>query len=210
MFDGVKIIIPYGDGRLPLRVARCLGAVAARFVLLSNDRDNVARRSKYCSSFLYSNPQNDSELLDQLLRMEECSSPEIILPVTTDGFLFTSRNHEALLKRFHLPPVSTIDSLTLASDKWKLYEFSTDNEIPVLQSTLMSDIEMSAVESGESKLVFPALVKSRKREGGKGTRKIESAAELRDMPEKLGKDDAENYFVQRFVDGDDISLSAFL
>ena len=205
MFEGVKIVMPRGEGVLPLRVARCLGAVAARFVLLSNERDNVARMSKHCSNFIYSDPQTDPELLAQLLGIEECSSPEIVLPITTDGFLFASRNREALLKRFRLPPVSTIDSLMIASDKWRLYEFAIRNEIPVLRSTLMSDIQASAVEN----FVFPALVKSRQKESGQGARKVGSAAELRALRETLGKTEAEDYFVQRFVEGEDISLSVF-
>ena len=164
MFEGVGIVIPRGDGRLPLRVARCLGAVAARFVLLSDDRHNVARMSTHCASFLHSDPRSDAELVDQLMGLDECGSPEIILPVTTDGFLFTARNREALLKRFRVPPVSTIDSLTTASDKWKLYEFSIRNEVPVLRSTRLSDIRPNPGERGESKLAFPALVKSRHKE----------------------------------------------
>ena len=209
MFEGVGIVIPRGEGRHPLRVARCLGAVGAQFVLLSHDRENVARMSTHCSSFLYSHPHSDSELLDQLLGMDACGSPEIILPVTTDGFLFAARNREALRTRFRMPPMSTSDSLTIASDKWTLYEFARRNQIPVLRSTRLSDLPPSAVKPGASTLVFPALVKSRRKEGGDGARRVESGAELTALVQTLGSADAEDYFVQRFVAGHDVSLSAF-
>ena len=202
-------MIPHGDGRHPLRVARCLGAVGARFVLLSHDWNNVARMSTHCSSFHYSHPHSDTELLDQLLGMDACGSPEIVLPVTTEGFLFAARNRDALLARFRVPPLSTVDSLTIASDKWTLYEFALRNHIPVLKSTRLSEMQPSTVERGESTLAFPALVKSRRKEGGDGARRVESAAELTALLRALGTAEAEDYFVQRFVEGEDISLSTF-
>ena len=209
MFEGVGIVIPHGDGRHPLRVARCLGAVGARFVLLSHDRANIARMSTHCSRFLYSQPQSDAELLDQLLGMDTCGAPEILLPVTTDGFLFAARNREALRTRFRVPPMSTSASLTIASDKWTLYEFARRHQIPVLRSTRLSDLPPSAVERGASTLVFPALVKSRRKEGGDGARRVESGAELTALLQTLGSPDADDYFVQRFVAGHDVSLSVF-
>ena len=209
MFEKVGIVVPLGDGRHPLRVARCLGKVGARLVLLSRDRNNVARMSTHCSGFLYSDPHSNAELLSQLLGMDACGSPEILLPVTTEGFLFAARSREALLTRFRVPPISTVDSLTIASDKWTLYEFALRNQIPVLRSTLLSEIQPSAVESGESPLVFPMLVKSRRKEGGDGARKVESAAELTALLKAPGGTEAEDYFVQRFVEGEDISLSTF-
>jgi predicted ATP-grasp superfamily ATP-dependent carboligase len=209
MFEGVKIIVPLGEGRLPLRVARCLGMAGARFVLLSKNRENVARMSKSCARFLYSNPENDAALLDQLQALEATETPEIILPITTEGFQFVSRNRETLQKRFRVPPVASVETLTTASDKWKLYELAVRHDIPVLPSIPVLEIDTAALEHGTSPLKFPALLKSRTREGGAGFQKAESAPALASMIEGLGEDEKYDYLVQPYVDGVDLSLSAF-
>lgn len=204
-----KVIIPLGDGRMPLRVIRCFGPLKASFTLLSKDRENVARASKYCSEFIYSNPENDQALLTQLNSIPQKGFKEILLPITTEGFQFVSRNIDALNARFRIPPISKIENLITASDKWKLYDFARENGLPVLRSVSLSDINGEESPSRSFTIKFPVLVKTRGKEGGDGFKKVDTIKDLVILKDSLSPEQASGYFVQRFVRGKDVSLSVF-
>ncbi len=194
-----------GNGRLPLRIIRCLDDCGVDFILLSKDRHNVSRKSKYCREFIHSDPQNDEALVDQLLTLKRAPLPEILFPITTPGFQFAARNQDRLGDRFRIPPISAIESLEIASDKRRLYEFSLRNEFPVLPSVTLEENP----SYGEQSLPFPALAKTTNREFGAGFKRINSSDELDSFRDSLDQKQRSEYIIQPFITGKDVSFSAY-
>ncbi len=199
------LVIPIGNGRLPLRIIRCLEDCHVDFILLSKERHNVSRKSKYCNEFIYSDPHNDDALVDQLLTLKRALFPEILFPITTPGFQFVARNRDRLGNRFRIPPISAIESLEIASDKRRLYEFSLSNELPVLPSVPLEEIS----SYGEQSLPFPALAKTTNREFGAGFKRINLADELNSFRDSLDLNQRSEYIIQPFITGKDVSFSAY-
>jgi predicted ATP-grasp superfamily ATP-dependent carboligase len=209
MFDGVSIIVPDADGGIPLRVIRCLGPEGAEFTLITKDGKNSALKSKYCQSSILAKSDSDAGRIDTLMQIEKSAPREVILPITTDGFQFVSRNRERLSERFLVPPISAIEQLALASDKLRLAELSVANGIPVLPSRPLTAAGVRAIERGELDVSFPLLVKAKSREHGAGARRVETASELSNYYSELEGERSIDYFFQPYIDGDDFSLAAF-
>lgn len=178
-------------------------------MLISNERTNSAQKSRYCEKFILTDSTSEADMLDRLLQLKPLAATEIILPVTTEGFQFASRNQSLLSERFHVPPLSAIESLVLASDKWRLFDFASRNDLPVLHSTQLTDSTVKAIESGELQMTFPALLKPKNREGGQGFHKLNTAGELRQLWKALKRDAEDEYIIQPFVDGKDASLALY-
>ncbi|MGK0238036.1 MAG: putative ATP-grasp superfamily ATP-dependent carboligase [Candidatus Pelagisphaera sp.] len=199
------LIIPLGNGRLPLRVARCLVDSSLEFVLFSKDRKNVSKKSKFCRELVFSDPADDTALVKQLLDYKVSHLPEILFPVTTPGFQFIARNRDELKIRFRIPPISTIENLEIASNKRLLYDFSIENQFPVLTSISPSEI----LKNKTYDIPFPVLAKTTNREFGAGFLKIDTATDLKSFVESLKSNERSDYIIQPFIEGKDVSFSAY-
>lgn len=203
------VIIPYADGRLPLDVIRCLGYEGVEFILISREPQNSAQKSRYCKQFICSETIDDASLIALLFQIKNTGSKEIILPATTEGFLFASKNRALLSERFDLPPLATHENLVTASDKWKLFDLAIQNDLPVLPSESLTQSTIADIRDNKSNITLPALVKSRAKEGGAGFRKVDTVEELSDYYEQLGEKAESDYFIQPYVDSKDHSLSVY-
>jgi len=203
------VIIPYADGRLPLDVIRCLGHEGVKFILISRQPQNSGQKSRYCKQFICSETLDDASLLALLFQIKNTGSKEIILPATTEGFLFVSKNRFLLSERFDLPPLATPKNLITASDKWKLFDLAIQNGLPVLPSKSLTQSTITEIKNYKSSITLPALVKSRSKEGGAGFRKVDTTEELWDYYEQLGEKAEKDYFIQPYVDSRDFSLSVY-
>lgn len=203
------VIIPYADGRLPLDVIRCLGHEGVEFILISRELQNSGQKSRCCKQFICSETLDDASLLTLLFQIKNTGSKEIILPATTEGFLFASKNRFLLSERFDLPPLATPENLVTASDKWKLFDLAIQNDLPVLPSKSLTQSTIADIRDNKSDITLPALIKSRAKEGGAGFRKVDTVEELSGYYEQLGEKAENDYFIQPYVDSKDHSLSVY-
>ena len=201
--------MPFATGGLPLRVMRCLGPHGARFTLISTDAKNVARSSRYCSRFLVTPPPSEADALTQLMQLDVGSAEPVLLPVTTQGFEFVAQHRAVLATRFRLPPLAAEGDLKLASDKWRLHDLCRQHTLPVLPAVFLSAAVAADLARGIVPFRFPALVKPSLKENGRGIRKVDSAEALGELYRQNPGIDREETLLQTFVDGDDVSLSAF-
>jgi len=210
MLEGVTIIIPLAEQGLTLRVMRCLGSLGARFILVSNQLESAARRSRYCQRFIhFQGEQSDDAWVNCLTEIEVNCESAIVLPVTTAAFQLVSRNRSALSTCFHLPPLAEESALKLASDKWKLYELASRSGLPVIPSLAMNASNVASIADGLDEFPFPLLIKPTGREHGRGFRKCDSAEALRSFYQETVKNGLEDFLIQPYLDGYDVSVSAF-
>ncbi|MGI9239377.1 MAG: ATP-grasp domain-containing protein [Verrucomicrobiales bacterium] len=208
--EGVTVIVPLADEGLCLRMMRCLGQHGARFVLVSRSLDTAASKSRYCERLVHlAGSQSDQAWVNCLDRIEIDGDAAVLLPVTTAGFQFVARNRVALSSRFHLPPLAEESSLRLASDKWSLFELADKVGLPVIRSVAMNAESVAEIADGTDEFPFPLLIKPTRREHGRGFRKCDSAGELRSFYRETAAGGQEDYLIQPFLDGYDVSVSAF-
>jgi predicted ATP-grasp superfamily ATP-dependent carboligase len=207
MSTGAAILVPFATGRLPLRVLRCLRARWGRLHLYSSDEFQEARSSAYCETFNPTVQQTDAEVLKALLDVPKRRDRELLLPVTTKGFQFVSEHREPLGSRFSIPPLASLESLRIASDKGKLHGFMLHRGLPVLPAAPYAQPVLDDLRAGRRSLPFPVLVKPVNRENGVGIRKIACVAELEDDFRRTAHSRACEALIQRFVDGEDYSFA---
>lgn len=210
LLEGVTIIIPLAEQGLTLRVMRCLGPLGARFILVSKQLENVARRSRYCERFIhFGGEQSDDAWVKCLTEIEVDRESAIVLPVTTAAFQLVARNRPALSARFHVPPLAEESMLKFASDKWQLYELASKSGLPVIRSVPMNASSVASIADGLEGFPFPLLIKPTGREHGRGFRKCDSAGALRSFYEQTLENGLEDFLIQPYLEGYDVSVSAF-
>jgi predicted ATP-grasp superfamily ATP-dependent carboligase len=205
------ITIPDGDGGMPLRVSRTFAGLPVKFTLVSAGKDRGTHWSRYCDEHVVSEPRDDEALLELLMSLEKRSCPNVLLPIMTPAFAFVAEHREMLASRFRIPAIPSIENLTIASDKWKLYGFCFQHGLPVLRSVPLSEAAFSHWE-GDGNPADSAsglLVKPRESQGGEGFIRVAAPDALDDLRHRLGEAEVERRFVQPFVDGYDVSLAAY-
>ncbi|HTO02580.1 MAG TPA: ATP-grasp domain-containing protein [Opitutus sp.] len=187
----------------------CLGPLGAKFTLLSPEKNNFVRSSRYCARFIHSSPETDAEGVAELLRLEIGVGVPMLLPVTTKGFEFVEEHRQILSSRFRIPPMAALEDLKLASNKARLHELCLQRGLPVLPSLVLNESVIADLANGTLPFRFPALVKPSRREGGAGIQKVDSAEELAALFQRTPEIAQDHPLLQRFVDGDDFSLSVY-
>ena len=194
---------------MPLRVTRTFSGLPTKFTLVASEKERGTHWSRYCDEHVASSPEDDEALLELLMTLEKRDCPNILLPIMTPAFTFVAANREILSRDFRIPPIPSVDSLATASDKWKLYEFCAQHDLPVLRSTPLLEAGPAQIESDSVGLTFPVLVKTRDSHGGEGFKRIETPDALNQLCEQLDEHAAKRRFVQPFIDGYDVSLGAY-
>ena len=105
--------------------------------------------------------------------------------------------------------MAALADLKLASDKARLHELCLQRGLPVLPSLLLNEDVIADLANGTQSFRFPALVKPSCREGGSGIHKVDSAIELAALFRQRPGIARDHSLLQRFVDGDDFSLSVY-
>jgi predicted ATP-grasp superfamily ATP-dependent carboligase len=209
MPERFHITIPDGDGGMALRVSRTFAGLPLTFTLVSASKDRGTHWSRHCDEHVVVNPEDDEALLATLMALEKRDCPNVLLPIMTPAFKFVVENRKVLSQHFQIPAISSMESLTTASDKWKLHDFCRQHDLPVLKSFSLSESARTQREGGPADLTFPVLVKTRDGQGGEGFTRIETLDALDNLRHQLGEREAERRFVQPWVNGYDVSLAVY-
>jgi predicted ATP-grasp superfamily ATP-dependent carboligase len=168
-----------------------------RTVALSSSRATAVRYSRLCV-----HAQGDwswdrgTEQLDPLARRMRGA---ILFPVTLDAVRWASRYRAQLARSWQLPLLPDPDVLDVVSDKAALADriAREGGEIPAFRALTRG----RATVLGD--LTYPVLLKPRRQTGGVGIERLDTPAALRRRLE--GLDVVDDYFVQTFVPGHDLS-----
>ena len=200
-----SVLILDGDGLLSLRVMRCLAQVPGFEVhVLSSDRRDISRFSRFCKSFHMSDPAGDEEdLLETIGKVARKVRASVLLPVTQPGISFAVRHVRALRRIAPVAGLPGPEVLDIAKDKWKLAQLMQERGIP-------TPATLSGTKDGDWRrlevLPFPVLAKPVEGFNGSGIREFSDPASLTAFLEQHAND-PEKYIVQRMVRGYDIDCS---
>ena len=163
--------------------------------------DDALRFSRMCRHETLSNWDWDSgcEKLDAL------AAPRgtVLLPVSIRATQWVIDHRDQLANKWRLVPLPAADDFHLANDKLHLAEMAARVGLQV-----PSWVDLADHESVDwQQLSYPALLKPRRGFGGSGIVRLEGPADL--VKVLAGMTAPANYFVQRLVEGRDISCGVF-
>jgi D-aspartate ligase len=207
---GVPGAVVLGGGVNGLGVARSLGRQGIPVTLVEADRNDLANKSRYVSSFLPADADDD-RLLESLMSLSSGAEGPPVLLYTSDRFLkFVSEYRDALASRFRFV-IANVGSIFNVVDKAGFEAFADCHGFPTPR-TLSIGRDVDCPEAMEQ-LQFPVLIKptlsyewrTERFAEQFGSAKVLAAGtheELRSLLSRL-KDHSSDLVIQEIIVGDD-------
>jgi D-aspartate ligase len=206
-----SVLIPdQCNNPLAYYVIRCLKKANSKFqinVIVSSDKlsnDNswlhCYNHSAYVDNLFFSENKIDSvEYLDEVVKIIESKKINIVFPASEEGFKLVSQYRKELSSLCQIIALPSHDDLHTAFDKWSLYLFLKQHNIPVPETFLLTESEQF------NQLDYPVLLKPIDGSGGKNIQKLdhfdkENFQFIIDHPD-------ETYIVQDYINGYDIGCN---
>ncbi|QDT44410.1 carbamoyl phosphate synthase-like protein [Gimesia alba] len=135
---------------------------------------------------------------EQALFDRACQTADVawIIAPEFDGLLVSRTERALQLGARVVGP--DLKSIQLTADKWKLFEFLSERDLPTIPTVLMQD-ELTALEAS-----FPCLIKHRFGAGGLGWELLSKAENWLKRRPDFG-DQSSDYIVQPFLSGSSLS-----
>lgn len=175
------------------------------FQLLATDN------SPYAPSLYFADKQflvpriDEPDYLDEILQL--CASQNVcaITTLIDPEIELLSKNRDLFLNRGILPLCPSEKSAGLCFDKFKLFEYLKENQIP----TILTYDSLKNFEKGLSKgeIAFPVFIKPRTGSGSVGAIKVNNLADLK---EALNQDIDTQYIIQELMVGDDLDADVYV
>lgn len=170
--------------------------------MLSSKPDPRARFSRFCSSFHRRDPGTEEEWLESIAAVVGKTDTNVILPVFEQGTRFMCRWRARLSAMAAIPLLPEVGVFDLVNDKGSLAQFLDEHDLPRPRTVPLSQ----ALQSGFRDLQFPLLIKPRQLNDGLGIQPFEDRDKLHDFAASH-PDPRDDYIVQEFIEGDDLSCS---
>ncbi|MHC4214896.1 MAG: carboxylate--amine ligase, partial [Planctomycetota bacterium] len=203
------MLIPDSDDPNAIKVLRCLGQV--RHVtthILSKSRFSTERFSRHCARCHHHRSISDEDWINAISSVVQRWNIDVVLPVSQEGINFISRNREAISNFAAISPVPEYDTLKIAQDKWLLYQFLEQQELPTIPSVFVGTAGQ-LVENPErlASFEYPALLKPACGSGGGGIAKVETVSDFQRVWESEHIRKGQQYLLQSFIPSEEWSLS---
>ncbi len=203
--ERLVVLIPDGEAKEALLVARCLAA-SARVTLhaLSAQRWPELRFSTHCARFHhFEDTQDEPQRLRMIQDIVQRYRIQVILPVSDRGIRWWAARQDAVRRTVPLAPVPPPDAFDTATDKSRLASFLARHELPHPE-TRICVTGQDPFESVGS-MSFPVLAKPPMGRGGFGIQCFDTSEQLRVFMEQLPNGAA--YVVQSYLPGIDMGCS---
>jgi predicted ATP-grasp superfamily ATP-dependent carboligase len=204
------LLIEEGSSIITLRVIRCLG-VTNRYIIhilsLSGKQIPSFRYSRYISSYVAYNPQDDGETLDLILKTVHLTGATVILPLMEKQTKIISANIREFSGVCLLPPLPDPNTLEVVINKYQLSEWLFEKGFDENHAVNIQKLIQGG--SNSASLPFPVLVKPFWGSSGEGIVRIDEQAELDSIIDSAGKSGKE-LMIQPYYPGKDIDLSALV
>ena len=146
-------IIVIGGHVQALGIARIIGKLGVRVIILDNSYINIARHSKYCSKFI---KYEENKLLDKLLLLGEKNSfSKYVLMPTNDEHVAVLSKNKNLLEKYYIVGTDNWTKVQKCYNKRITYKIANDLGVPI-PTTRMPD---SLSELSKMKIEFPCIIK---------------------------------------------------
>ena len=205
----ICVLIPDSDDPNTLKILRCLGK--ARQVtthILSKSRFSKERFSRHCARCHHHRSISEEDWINAIRSVVQRWNIDVVLPVSQEGVNFISRNREAISNFAAISPVPEYDILKIAQDKWLLYQFLMQQELPTIPSVFVGTGGQMVADPGRlTSFEYPALLKPVCGSGGGGIVKVETVSDFQRVWESEHIRKGQEYILQSFIPSEEWSLS---
>ncbi|GAB4036406.1 ATP-grasp domain-containing protein [Spirosoma gilvum] len=195
------LLIGY-DVNLCLGMVYCLKSFHHNFYLLTSNRKNAAKFSKFIRKTYYYTSYD--HLDDQIIDIIKTHKIDLIMPYDELEGRWIRENMELLSKYSTCMWSTEIQYFDIGINKKRLAEFLTVHDLPCPKFAAVTTAEELQMES--SKIGFPLIVKPTRSNFGRGIKKFEKWEDLKIFYDNDKEVDKE-YIIQPFVIGSDISCN---
>ena len=207
------ILIPDADDWTAVKIMRCfLNVPNIKFYLLSNKKNTITRRSKYCSTFFYKNYHNENEWLENILEISKNNDIDIVIPSTDEGFSLIVKNQTIFYKNnLNIPHLPNEETYEQTRDKWLFYRFLIENDLPTESALLLGEKDNLQVDINALKnFTYPSLIKPASERGGFGITYLDSFNKFNATWGKITQNGYPGkYYMQGYIPGFDISMAVY-
>lgn len=204
----LNVLLLAGSGPLNLKVVYCLARLGARIHVVATSASNIIRRSRHLHSFVVHEGVSDASApegtVQWMRRYCGDSGISVIVPgdIGTSGFLAAAREK---LPDTPTYPCSDAALLDRIHDKWHFASALMEAGIPTPRTALVESV--SDLDTVQSEIGFPVMVKPLSCESSHGVLRMGSAAELSEHVRSGRAYSTPPLIAQRFVEGRDIDIS---
>jgi predicted ATP-grasp superfamily ATP-dependent carboligase len=208
------LVVCLGFGTLQYRVLRCAADAADEVHALGPASSRRITASRHLTRFHpaahLDDPIDHAAAASEIDRAARELGVAMVVP--GDGRavrLFAQLRHRLRAACFPVPSAPVFD---LLNDKWRFGQLCGELGVPYPEARLFADLAELRAAAGRGELTFPIIAKPIDQAGGRGVVVIRSVDELRGVGRGGVPGGAIDYapvLAQRFVEGDDICLSAF-
>ena len=142
-------------------------------------------------------PSSDPKFIHALLKICEKENVRLLIPTRDDELVLFAKNKEKFENKGVKVMISDQETIRICNDKYKFYQFLTENNFPTPKTYLPNQIDLSSIR-------YPLIIKSNLGSGGKNIFKVENESELsfflNYVPDSI---------VQEFIDGKEYTIDLF-
>jgi len=150
----ISIICILGDHIQSLGIARIVGRLGYKIILINNDRICITRFSKYCNKFILF--KTDKELMERLIKLATDEKDILLMPTNDKLIKFIMDNYDFLLTRFHISGPNP-EVLNICYNKKLTYIKALEQNIPIPESYFPETFDQLITLS--KKIKYPVILK---------------------------------------------------
>jgi predicted ATP-grasp superfamily ATP-dependent carboligase len=171
-----------------------------------SDEKSFARLSRYFTSFhVHERFAEPADLLALVKEVVARSDAKVVLPVTERSTRWLIQNQNALQDFVSVPPLPSLETLEIVSNKRRLWEFQRDHSLSGAPTVYAVGARTRDAFENCS-LVYPLLLKPSVGQTSEGITLIKTPDELGAWKQSA-LDDRREYIAQKYIPGLDIDCS---
>lgn len=208
-----SILIPDANDWSAIKIMRCFSNFPKiKIYLLSNIRNSIAKRSKYCTKFFYYEDNEENSWIQSIYKICDNYNIDILIPSNEAGFSLLVDNQNLFQKsKLKIPMLPNKKIFQLTKDKWLFYNFLVKNNLPVEPAFLLGERNNLKISVNDLKrFKFPALIKPSSEKGGFGIICLNSVDEFNSYKKYIEMNGFSGmYYLQGFIPGYDVSMAVY-
>ena len=201
MLKNKSILIIGYDANLCLGVLYCLRNSGHRIYLLTSNRKNAAKYSRFLKKTYHYNSDNQ---LNKIIQITKKDAIDLVMPIDEMEIRFVSENLELLCQYAKCSLVTDQVNFDIGVNKMSLADFLKQNELPC---PAFAHIETeNELITAANTIGFPLLVKPVRGSFGRMIRKFSDREELISFYHE-NRETMSGYIVQPFIIGSDVTCN---
>lgn len=194
------LLIGY-DSNLSLGVLYCLKSLNCNIYLLTNNKKNAARFSRFIKKFYYEHDKSGTHKIEEIVKAHHI---DLIMPIDELEIRNVKENADKLSKIAKCTWATDIEMFDIAINKRKLANLLTENQIPCPPFAVMNNL--AELKDRAAAMRYPVLVKPDRGAFGRLIRRFENWEQLKEFYIE-NETEIKNYILQPFIIGSDVTCN---